>query len=143
MGEIPTLCPVGDAGERLTDKRKSRLRTIETTRPTAQRGRIGRSIWVFQHGRRFLPAPALHKVPPQYLATSQQAVMGVRKRKPGQERVGLAAVGTASASDINPVVMLVVRLLTTASMADDRIALTNRAVPRKSRAATGRPIRFQ
>ena len=69
--------------------------------------------------------------------------MGVGKRKPGQEREGLPAAGAAPTADVNPVVMLVVRLLTSASVADDRIAPTNRTVPRNNPGATGRPIRFQ
>jgi hypothetical protein len=137
------LCPVSNAGERLTDKRKSRLRTIETTRPPAERGRIGRSVWVFERRRRLLPGAVLHKAPTQCLTTSQQAVMGVRERKPGQEREGLPATGTPSAANVNPVVMLVVRLLATTAMADDRILPTNRALPQNNLGATGRPIRFQ
>jgi hypothetical protein len=69
--------------------------------------------------------------------------MGVRERQPRQEREGLPATGAPSPADVNPVVMLVVRLLTAASMADDRIAPTNRALPLNNSGATGRPIRFQ
>jgi len=53
----------------------------------------------------------------------------VRERKQRQEGEGLLATGAATASDANPVVLLIVRLLAAASMADDRIALTNRASP--------------
>ena len=69
--------------------------------------------------------------------------MRVRERKQRQEGEGLPATGAAAATDPNPVVMLVVRLLAAASMTDDRIALTNRGTaaewPRHSR----RPNRFQ
>ena len=143
IGRIPTRYPVSNAGERLADKRKSWLRTIQTTRPTAERGRIGRSVRVFERGRRLLPGAELHKAPPQCLTTSQQAVMGVRERKPGQEREGLPATGAPSAANLNPLVMLVVRLLAAASMADDRILPTNRALPQNNPGATRRPIRFQ
>ena len=136
------LCPVSNAGERLTDKRKSRLRTIETTRPTAERGRIGRSVWVFERRRRLLPGAVLHKAPTQCPTTSQQAVMGVRERKPGQEREGLPATGAPSAANVNPVVMLVVRLLASSSVAGDRIAFTNRASPRDDFLALFGPVSF-
>ena len=69
--------------------------------------------------------------------------MGVRERKPGQEREGLPATGAPSAANVNPVVMLVVRLLAAASMPDDRILSTNRALPQNNPDTTGRPIRFQ
>ena len=88
------------------------------------------------------PRAVLHKAPPQCLATSQQAVMGVRKRKPRQEREGRPAIGAASTADVNPVVMLVVCLLAAASMADDRIVLTNRTLPQHGPGTTGRPIGF-
>ena len=143
IGRIPTHYPVSDADERLADKREPRLGTIHATRPTAERGRVGRSVWVFERGRRLLPGAVLHKAPHQCLATSQQAVMGVRERKPGQEREGFPATGAPSTADVNPVVMLVVRLLAAASMADDRILPTNRALPQNNPGATGRPIRFQ
>jgi len=59
------------------------------------------------------------KAPPQGLATSQQAVVGVRERKRREESEGLAATGAVAAPDPDPVVMLIVRLLAAAPMADD------------------------
>ncbi|HYR87390.1 MAG TPA: hypothetical protein VE422_25120 [Terriglobia bacterium] len=85
----------------------------------------------------------LHKTPLQRLATSQQTVMGVRQRKPRQEGEGLPATGAAAAADANPVVMLVVCLLAAASMADNRIVLTDGASPENGFGATGSPIGFQ
>ena len=68
--------------------------------------------------------------------------MGVRQRKPRQEGKGLPATGTAAAADINPIVMLVVCLLAAVSMADDRILLTNGALPQNG-FGTADPIGFQ
>ncbi len=68
--------------------------------------------------------------------------MGVRQRKPRQEGKGLPATGTAAAADINPIVMLVVCLLAAVSMADDRILLTNGALPQNGFGTAG-PIGFQ
>jgi hypothetical protein len=69
--------------------------------------------------------------------------MGIRKRKPRQEGEGLPATGTAATADANPVVMLVVCLLAAASMTDDRIVLTNGALPQNGVGTAGGPIRFQ
>ena len=69
--------------------------------------------------------------------------MRVRKRKPREEGEGLPATGAAAAADANPVVMLVVCLLAAASMADDRIVLTNGALPQNRVGTIGGPIRFQ
>ncbi len=69
--------------------------------------------------------------------------MRVGKRKPRQEGEGLPATGAATATDANPVVVLIVRLLEAASMANDRIALTNRASPQDDSGAARGPIRFE
>ena len=69
--------------------------------------------------------------------------MRVRERKPRQESEGLPATGAAPTANVNPVVMLVVCLLAAASMADDRIVLTNRALPQNGPGTTGGPIGFQ
>jgi hypothetical protein len=131
------------ADERLGEKSKPRLGAVQATRPTAQRGGIGQPVWIFERRRGLFPGVVLFKAPPQCLATSQQAVMGVRERKPRQESERLLTTGTAAAADANPVVMLVVSLLAPASMAYDRIALTNGALAQNSLGTAGRPIRFQ
>jgi hypothetical protein len=69
--------------------------------------------------------------------------MRVRQRKPRQEGEGLPATGAAATADVNPVVIFVVCLLAAASMADDRILLTDGALPRNDLGAAGRPIGFQ
>jgi len=45
--------------------------------------------------------------------------MRVGKRKPRQEGEGLSATGAATATDANPVVVFIVRLLAAASVTDD------------------------
>ena len=69
--------------------------------------------------------------------------MGVRQRKPRQEGEGFPATGAAAAADANPGVMLVMCLLAAASMADDRILLTNEALPQNGLGTAGGPIGFQ
>jgi hypothetical protein len=55
--------------------------------------------------------------------------MGIRQRKYWQESESLATSRAATAADLDPIVMLVVRLLSAASVADDRLPLTHRASP--------------
>jgi hypothetical protein len=45
--------------------------------------------------------------------------MGVRERKQREEGEGLAATGAATATDPNPIMMLIVRLLAAPPVADD------------------------
>jgi len=71
----------------------------------------------------------LQEVSAERLSASQQAVAGVGKREQGKYGEGFPATKTKAASDPNPVVMFIVRLLATATVADDRIAFTNRASP--------------
>ena len=80
----------------------------------------------------------------QGLTASQQAVVRVRERKHREEGEGLPAIGAATAPDPNPVVILIVGLLAAASVADDRIAFTNRASPpQDDLVAVPGPVSFQ
>jgi hypothetical protein len=98
---------------------------------------------VFERGRRLFPGAVLLKAPPQGLATSQQAVVGVRERKRREESESLAATGAVAAPDPDPVVMLIVRLLAAAPVADDRIALTNGTSPQDDAGALLGPVGFE
>lgn len=69
--------------------------------------------------------------------------MRVRKRKQREEGEGLAAIGAATATDPNPVVMLVVCLLAAMSVTDDRIAFTNGALAQNRFVAVLRPVGFE
>jgi len=135
--------PMSDAGERLAQKGKGGLGGIQATRPAAERGGIGDAIRVFERRRRLFPGALLLKAPPQGLATSQQAVVGVRERKRREESEGLAATGAVAATDCDPVVMLIVRLLAAAPMADDRIALTNGTSTQDDPGALFGPVGFE
>jgi hypothetical protein len=83
------------------------------------------------------------KTPPQGLATSHQAVVSVRERKPRQKGEGFPAIRAATAPDPNPVVILIVGLLTASSVADDRIAFTNGASPQDKLVAVSGPVGFE
>jgi len=80
--------------------------------------------------------------PPQRLAASQQAVVGVRQREQGKQGEGLSTALAKAASDPNPVVVFIVRLLAPPTVTDDGIAFTNRAPPQHDLLAIARPIGF-
>ena len=69
--------------------------------------------------------------------------MRVRERKLRKEGKGLPATVAEAAPDPNPVVMFIVCLLAAASVADDRIALTNGASPQHDLNAAFGPIGFE
>jgi len=139
-----TACqPVTRAGKRLAQKGRGQVGTLQTVRPAAKCGRIGRAIRVFEHRRRLFPGAVLHKSPPQCLTARQQAVMRVRKRRQRKESEGLPATRAATATDLNPIVMLIVCLLAAASMADDRIPFTCRASPQDDLVAVSGPVSFK
>ena len=127
MGRIASRQPVSHLSERLAEKRKGRLGAVQALGPATECGRIGHAIRIFERRRRPFPGGVLHEAPPQCLTARQQAVVRVREREQWKEGEGLAAIRAATATDVNPVVMLIVRLLAAASVADDRIAFTDRA----------------
>jgi len=77
------------------------------------------------------------------LSASQQAVVGVGEREQGKESEGPSATRTKSASDANPTVMFIVRLLAPATVADDRVAFTNWASPQHDVLAVASPVGFE
>ncbi|MGB2886328.1 MAG: hypothetical protein WBC04_01400, partial [Candidatus Acidiferrales bacterium] len=143
IGRITARQPVSYAGERLVEKGKSRLGAVQSVGPAAKCGRIGHVIRVFEHRRGLFPGAVLHKAPPQRLTASQQTVVRVRERKTREEGEGPPATGAATATDANPVVMLIVCLLAAASMADDRIVFTSGTSPQKDLGAARGPLRFE
>jgi len=69
--------------------------------------------------------------------------MRVRERKQREEGEGLAATEAATATDPNPVVMLIMGLLTAAPMTDDGIAHTNGTLPQDDLVAISGPVAFE
>ena len=84
----------------------------------------------------------LHKAPPQCLTARQQTVVRVGERKQRKKSEGLPAAGAATATDADPVVMLIVGLLAAASVADDRIAFASGASPQNDLVAVSCPVVF-
>ncbi len=143
IGRITTRQPVSHAGARLAEKGKGWLGAVQSVGPATERGGFGHAIGIFERRRRLFPGTVLHKAPPQRLTARQQTVMRVRERKPRQEGEGLPATGAATATDANPIVVFIVRLLAAASVANDRIAFTSGAAPQDDFGAASGPIRFE
>jgi hypothetical protein len=134
---------MSEVGEGVAQEGSCRLGDVQAVSPAAERGGIGDAIGVFERGRRLFPGAVLLKAPPQGLTASQQAVAGVRERKRWQEGEGLAATGATTATDPDPIVMLIVRLLAAASMADNRIAFTLGTSPQDNLVTAFGPIGFE
>jgi hypothetical protein len=143
IGLIAGCQPVTHAGKRLTQKRSPQLRALQIARPAAKCGRIGHAVRVFERRRCLFPGTVLHKSPPQRLTSRQQTVVRVRQRKQWKEGKSLPASETATATDANPIVMLIVRLLAAVSVADDRIPFTGRASPQDDLVAVSGPVSFK
>jgi hypothetical protein len=69
--------------------------------------------------------------------------VGVRERKQREEGEGFLATWTATATNANPIVMLIMHLLAAASVTNDRINFTRRASPQNNLGAARGPIRFE
>ena len=68
--------------------------------------------------------------------------MRVGERKQREEGECFSATRTAPPTDLDPVMMLVVCLLATATVTDDGIAFANRTSPQQNLLAVARPIGF-
>jgi hypothetical protein len=138
---IATRQPVSYAGERLVETGKCRLGAVQSVGPAAKCGRIGHAIRICERRRCLFPGAVLHQAPPQCLTARQQTVVCVRERQTREKSEGSPTTGAATATDTNPVMMFIVRLLAAASVADDRIHFTCRTSSQNNLAR--RPIRFE
>src|SRR5438132_11577674 len=134
---------MSEAGECSTQKRSCRLGWVQAMGPAAERGGLRHVIGIFDRGCRFFPGAVLLKTSPQCLTASQQTVMRIREREGWKKRKRLPAIAAVSATDLDPVVMLIVRLLAATSVANDRIALANRTSPQNNGGALCSTIRFE
>ena len=142
IGWITRRQPVSHASERFTEKGKGRLGMVQPVGPAAECGRIGHPIRIFERRRCLFPGGVLHRAPSQCLTARQQTVVRIREREQREKGEGLPATGAETATDANPIVMLIVGLLAAASVADDRIAFTNRASPQNDLVTVSGPIIF-
>ena len=130
-------------GQSLAQKCERGLRTIQTAKPAAKGGGVGDPIRIDDSWGRGFQRAVFHKVAPQGLTAGEQAVVCVRERKNRQESKGLATTVADAAPDLNPVMMPIVRLLAATAVADDRIAIAQRASARNGSGAIGRPVSLQ
>ena len=142
IGLIAARQPMSDASERLVKKRKGRLGVVQPVGPAAKRGRIGHAIRICERRHRLFPGGVLHKASWQCLTARQQTIVRVGERKQREKGEGLPAAGAATATDADPVVMLIVGLLAAASVADDRIAFASGASPQNDLVAVSCPVVF-
>jgi hypothetical protein len=143
IGRSAALQPMSQAGERLAPKGSRQLGAVQVVRPAAEGGGIGHPIGVFQRRRRLFPRAVLHKVPAERLRAGQQAVVGIREREQGKQSEALPATRAKAASDPNPVVMFIVRLLAPTTVTDDGITFANRASPQHDLVAVSSPVGFE
>jgi len=135
--------PVSHVGERLAEKRDGWLSAVQAVAPAAKCGRIGHAVRIFERRCGLFPGAGLYKAPLQCLKARQHTVVCVWERKHRQEGKGSLATGAATATNANPIVMLIMRLLAAASVTDDRINFTRRASPQNNLGAARGPIRFE
>ena len=121
-------------------KREGGPRRIQVVEPAAHSGGVGNAIGIFERRRCVFPRALLHKTPPQRLTTRDQTVMGVRQGEGWQETKNYAAQRTDAAAVPDPIVTLIMGLLASPAMADDRIEQAKRT-PAKNHSCTGRPVK--
>jgi hypothetical protein len=135
--------PRADSPDRLAQEGKRRLRRIQASAPSAQRGGIGHAIGVFDGGRRGFPGTAFQEAALKRLAAGDEAVMAVGRRKGRQEGERLAAPAAKAAANPDPIMALIVRLFAAAAMTDDGILSANRAMAQDDLHAGLGPIGFE
>jgi len=100
-------------------------------------------IGILKSGSGIFPREALDKMQAQCFTARQEAVMRIREGEGGKEGKGLFTDLTLTAADPNPVMILIVSLFATATVADDRVTVANRAMSQDELGADGSPIRFE
>jgi hypothetical protein len=115
---------------------KCRLGAVHAVGQAAKCGRIGDAIRICERRRCLFPGAVLQQAPPQCLAARQQTLVR-------QEGRGSLATGAAAATNVCPIVMLIMLLLAAASVADDRIHFTCRTSSQNNLGAARGPIRFE
>ena len=102
-------------------KRKPRLREIQTSKPSTHGGGIGDPLRIFDSGRRGFPATTFHKVAPQRLAAGNQAVVAIGQREGRQKGERPPAQIAEATPNRNPIMVFVMSLFAPAAMTDDGI----------------------
>lgn len=115
-------------------------RGIQATEPTAESGRIGDAIRIFEGRCGTFERPVLQEISPQRMAACQQAVVGIRQGENGKESEGQVAGSTDPSANSDPVVSFIMSLLASPAVPHNRIAQTLRTKARDLFLAGGSPI---
>jgi hypothetical protein len=116
----------------------------EESRLWNQRRRVegsGRRLG-FERWRGVFPRASLHKAPPQCLAARDQTVVGVWQGESRKETKYYTAQRTQATAVPDPIVTLIMGLLLSPAMADDRMEQAERT-PAKNQSCIGRPVESQ
>lgn len=119
---VCVLLPAGQPllyGFQSASQKTKRRRGIQAAAPAAEGGWVRNAIRIFQRWGGAFPTVMLHKTLSQRLTTRDQAVMGIRKGESGKETESMFAKFAQPAVVLDPVVILVMRLLAPPAMADD------------------------
>ena len=113
--------PLRHRSEHGTQNGKGGPRRIQVMEPAAQGGGVRDAIGIFERRRGIFPRASLHKAPPQGDAARGQTVMGVRQGESGKETKDYTAQRTDAAPVADPIVTLIMGLLASPTMTDDRM----------------------
>lgn len=141
--DLGTAEPRLQGKHHLAQKRKRRLRRIQTSEPSAQGGWIGHANGIFDCGRRSFAGTAFQEVTPQSLAAGDEAVMAVGRRERREESERLPAPVTNAAPNPDPIMLLVMRLFAAAAVTDDGVLGANRAAAQDDFGPRLGPIGFE
>jgi hypothetical protein len=141
--DLGSVEPRTHSQHRPAQTRKRRLRRVQATEPSAQRRGIGHAIGIFDRRRRGFPTTALYEIAAQRLAACDQAVMAVGRREWRQEGKRLSASVAETAANPDPIMVFIMSLFASATVADDGILPTNRAPAQDDFRARFGPFDFE
>ena len=131
--------PLRHGLEHGAQKAKGGPRRIQVVEPASQSRGVGDAIGIFERRRSIFPRAPLHKAPPQRLTARDETVVGVRQGESWQEAKDYTAQRTEAAAVPDPIVTLIMGLLPSPAMADDRIEQAERT-PAKNHSCSTRPV---
>jgi hypothetical protein len=140
--DLGSVEPRAYGKHRLAQTRKGRLRRVQSTEPSAQRGGIGYAIRIFDRGRRGFPTTALYEIAALRLAACDQTVVAVRRRERRQKGKRLSASIAETTANPDPIMLFIMSLFASAPVTDDGILHTNRAPTQNNFRAHLGPIGF-
>ena len=111
----------------LCASRERRLREIQTAKPAEEGKSIRDTIGIFDRRRHIFPRTVFGEIALQCLTTRNKAAKRIRQREARRQREYRAAEISDPATNLDPVVVLIVSLFTPPVMPNNRIPRANRA----------------